>query len=56
MIEDLNEWIGEDRVRAGITGIFVVPGENKNGKRVMDFFAERGLFVDNTYFDHKSLH
>ena len=48
--------MGEDRVRVGITGIFVVPGENKNEKRVMEFCAERGLFVGNTYFDHKSLH
>ena len=33
-LEDLNGWIG-DRVRAGITGAFGVPGENDNGRRVV---------------------
>ena len=30
--------------------------ENENGKRVMEFCAERGLCVGNTYFKHKNLH
>ena len=30
VLRDLNGWIG-DRVRAGITGVFGVPGENENG-------------------------
>ena len=46
MLRDLNGRIG-DRVRAGITGAFVVLGENDNRRRVMEFFAERGLFVGN---------
>ena len=37
-----------DGVRAGITGSFRVPGENKNGRRVVEFCAERGLCVSNT--------
>ena len=41
---DLNEWIG-DRTRAGITGAFGVPGENENGRRMVEFCAERGLCV-----------
>ena len=45
-----------DRTIAGITGAFRVPGENDNGKRVVKFCAERGLYVGNTYFEHKSLH
>ena len=47
-----------DRVRGGITGAFGVPGENENGRRVVEFYAERGVCVcvDNTYFEHKSLH
>ena len=40
----------------GITGAFGVPGENKNGRRVVEFCAERGLCVGSTYFEHKSLH
>ena len=43
---DLNGWIG-DRTRAGITGAFGVPGENDNGRRVVEFCAEKGLCVCN---------
>ena len=52
---DLNGWVG-DRVRAGITGAFGVPGENENGRRVVEFCAERGMCVGNTYFEHENLH
>ena len=52
---DLNRWIG-DRVRGGITGDFGVPGENKNGRRVVELCAERGTCVGTTYFKHKNLH
>ena len=55
MLGDLNEWIG-DRGRAGITGGFGVPRENDNRERVVKFYAERKLFVGNTYFEHKNLH
>ena len=36
----LNVWIG-DRTIAGITGAFGVPGENDDGRRVVEFCAER---------------
>ena len=55
VLGDLNGWI-RDRVRAGITGAFGVPGENDDGRRVVEFCAERGLSVGNKYFEHKSLH
>ena len=42
--------------RADITGVFVVPGKNDNGRRVVEFCAERGLHVGNRYFKHRSLH
>ena len=29
-----------DRTRAGITGAFVVPGENDNGRRIVEFGEE----------------
>ena len=45
-----------DRTRAGITGAFGVPGENDNGRRVVEFYEEMGLCVDNTYFKHRSVH
>ena len=55
VLGDLNGWVG-DRVRVGITGSFGILGENDNGRRVIDFCAERGLCVGNTYSEHKNLH
>ena len=46
VLEDLNGLIG-DRVRAGITGAFGIPGESNNGRRMLKFCAERGLYVGN---------
>ena len=42
-----------DNLRADIICGFGVPGENDNGKKVIDFCNERGLCVSNTYFEHK---
>ena len=42
VLEDLNGWIG-DRTIAGITGAFGVPGENDNGRTLVEFCTERGL-------------
>ena len=39
-------------MRASITGVFEVLGENDNERRVIDFCAERGLCVVNIYFEH----
>ena len=44
ILRDLNRWIG-DRTRAGITGAFGVSGENDNDRRVVEFWAERGVCV-----------
>ena len=54
-MRDLNRWIG-NRTRTGITGAFRVPGENDNGREVVEFCAERGLCVGNRYHVHRSLH
>ena len=54
ILGDSNGWIG-DRMRAGITGAFGVPGENDNDRRVVEF-CKRGLCVGNTYFKYSSLH
>ena len=48
ILGDLNGWI-EDRKRAGITGAFGVPGENDNGRRVVEFCEERRLCVGNIF-------
>ena len=42
ILRDLNGWI-EDRTRADITGAFVVPGENDNGRRVVEVCLEKRL-------------
>ena len=55
VLGDLNRWI-EDRVRASIIGAFGVPGENENGRRIVEFCAAKGLCVGNTCFEHKNLH
>ena len=41
MIRDLNGWFA-DRIRVGITGAFGVPGENDNGRRMVDFWLKGG--------------
>ena len=48
ILGDHNGWVG-DRTRVGITGAFGVPGENDNGRRVVEFCEERGLCVGNTF-------
>ena len=48
ILGDLNGWI-RDRTRAGITGAFGVPGENDNGRGVVEFCKERGLCMGNTF-------
>ena len=40
-------------MRMDITGGFEVEGESYNERRVIDFCAESGLCVDNTYFTQK---
>ena len=32
-------------MKAGTNGALVVSGENDNGRRVVDFCAERGLYI-----------
>ena len=48
ILGDLNRWIG-DRTTPGITDSFGVPGKNDNGRRVVKFWAKRGLCVGNTF-------
>ena len=55
ILGDLNGWIANG-TRAGITGVCGVPERNNNGRREVEFCAERGLCVGNTYFKHRSLH
>ena len=52
VLGDLNGWIG-DRMRAGITITFGVPGKNDSGRIAVEFFVERGMCLGDTYFEHK---
>ena len=45
----LNGWVG-DRVKEEIFGVFKAQVENENGKKVVDFRAERRLCTANMYF------
>ena len=45
----------EDRSRVGVTSGFGVPGENDNGRMIIDLFVKRVLYVSNNYFERKSL-
>ena len=47
MLGDLNGWLEIGG------GWFRLLGENDDGRRVIDFYAERVLCVGDTYFDHK---
>ena len=49
MLRDLNGWI-RNKVWAGITGRFCIPGKNDNGRMVIDSCAEKGSCVGSTYF------
>ncbi len=40
----------------GVVGGYGVEGENKNGQHLVDICAERGLFISNTFFQHKIIH
>ena len=55
ILGDLKRWIG-DRIRAGICGAFGFPGENDNGRRVVEYLRKKGDCVGNTYFKHRSVH
>ncbi len=33
-----------------------IPGKNENGEWLVDVCAERGLFLTNTFFQHKNIH
>ena len=39
-----------------VTSGFGFPEENDNGRRVIGFCAEMGLFASNSYFEHRNLH
>ncbi len=41
---------------AGVVGQWGLEGVNENGEHLVDVCAERGLFLVNTFFQHKMIH
>ena len=52
---DLNAKVGCEEVD-DIVGKWGVPGVNENGECLVDLCSERGLFLSNTFFEHKLIH
>ncbi len=52
---DMNGRVGNSEL-AGVVGKWRVEGVNENGEDLVDVCAERGLFLVNTYFQHKMIH
>ena len=55
VLGDMNARVGE-MSDGEIVGKFGVPGRNVNGEYLVDFCAERHLFVANTFFEHRMIH
>ena len=52
---DMNAKVGCEEV-PGIVGKWGVPGVNENGDSLISMCAEKGLFLANTFFEHKMIH
>ena len=52
---DMNARVGDESVEE-VVGKWGVPGRNENGEWLVDVCAERGLFLANTFFQHKMIH
>lgn len=44
VLVDLNSWIGDQKGH-GIISAFEVEGENKNGRKVIDFCVDRDVLI-----------
>ena len=52
---DMNARVGGEEV-GSVVGKWGVPGVNGNGEYLVDLCSERGLFLANTFFEHKLIH
>ncbi len=55
MFGDMNGRVGSSELAGGV-GKWGVDGANENGEQLVDVCAERGLFLANTFFQHKMIH
>ena len=51
-MEGMNGWVG-GIMKENINGAFGVSSGSKNGRELVYFFTEKGLYVENTYLKHK---
>ncbi len=51
----MNTRVGSTEIE-GVVGKYGVAGVNGNGHYRVDICAERGLFLSNTFFQHKMIH
>ncbi len=52
---DMNGRVGSSEL-AGVVAKWGVEGVNENGENLVNICAERGLFLANTFFQHKMIH
>ncbi len=52
---DMNGKVGDEWVM-NVVGKWGIPGKNENGEWLVDACTERGLFLANTFFQHKNMH
>ncbi len=55
LLGDMNARVGSKEI-GGVVGRYGVDGVNENGQHLVDICAERGLFLSNTFFQHKMIH
>ncbi len=51
----MNSRVGSTGIE-GVAGKFGVDGVNENGQYLVDICAVKGLFLTNTFFQHKMIH
>ena len=55
LLGDMNGRVGNNEI-GSVVGKWGVDGVNENGEYLVDTCAERGLFLTNTFFEHKMIH
>ena len=55
ILGDMNAKVGSEE-RGNVVGRFGVDGVNGNGEHLVALCAERGMFLVNTFFQHRDIH
>ncbi len=54
-MEDMDARVEGTKIGEAVGG-YGVEGVNENGQHLVNICAERGLFLSNTFFQHKMIH